>query len=468
MPTSPICATAAAGRLARALEGPRAARAAGPEAFAALERHTPGVAAALDLHARRPLRARRGGRLDQPLGLYRRGRVRDFDPGRRSRADRRLAVRRAGSKPSVSARAIRCGSKPGCRSTATISTADRSGRGGAGLGHRQAPPRAKAASPGDAHRRHARRGTRAGASAWRSMAACPRARARGRRRRGTRSAGSPRAAFRPPSAIRSPWPMSPPPTPRPARRCPSKSARQARRRRSCRCRSSPIAITAKEPANDPLFHRRARMDRSRRRHRHRRHHRSCAVPARRHRVRRGARGRHALAKGKEAAVVESVKAASDVYSPISGTVTEGNAAIEDDPALVNSDAEGAGWFFKLTIWPTRANSTGLMDEGRLPRIRCLAGLIEERTDALSPPDRCRPLGDARRDRRAVDRGPVRRRARGGAARRADRGPAQPCQRDGRRAAHDACSRRRTSPPGRRPSSSAAGPIATMCRRASIT
>ena len=56
-----------------------------------------------------------------------------------------------------------------------------------------------------------------------------------------------------------------------------------------------------------------------------------------------------LAKGKEAAVVESVKAASDVYSPISGTVTEGNAAIEADPALVNADAEGAGWFFKLTL-----------------------------------------------------------------------------------------------------------------------
>jgi glycine cleavage system H protein len=45
-----------------------------------------------------------------------------------------------------------------------------------------------------------------------------------------------------------------------------------------------------------------------------------------------------LAKGQEAAVVESVKAASDVYAPIGGTVTEGNGAIEDDPALVNSDA----------------------------------------------------------------------------------------------------------------------------------
>ena len=69
----------------------------------------------------------------------------------------------------------------------------------------------------------------------------------------------------------------------------------------------------------------------------------------------------ALAKGKEAAVVESVKAASDVYAPISGTVAEGNAAIEDDPALVNADAEGAGWFFKLTIADT-GELEGLMDE----------------------------------------------------------------------------------------------------------
>ena len=68
-----------------------------------------------------------------------------------------------------------------------------------------------------------------------------------------------------------------------------------------------------------------------------------------------------LAKGREAAVVESVKAASDIYSPVGGTVTEGNAAIEDDPALVNSDAEGAGWFFKLTIADT-AELEGLMDE----------------------------------------------------------------------------------------------------------
>jgi glycine cleavage system H protein len=56
-----------------------------------------------------------------------------------------------------------------------------------------------------------------------------------------------------------------------------------------------------------------------------------------------------LQKGKEAAVVESVKAASDVYAPVSGEVLEGNQALVDDPALVNSAAEGEGWFFKLRL-----------------------------------------------------------------------------------------------------------------------
>ncbi|SFP93474.1 glycine cleavage system H protein [Sphingomonas rubra] len=56
-----------------------------------------------------------------------------------------------------------------------------------------------------------------------------------------------------------------------------------------------------------------------------------------------------LAKGDEAAVVESVKAASDVYSPVSGTVLEGNSALADSPDLVNSDAEGEGWFFRITL-----------------------------------------------------------------------------------------------------------------------
>ena len=57
----------------------------------------------------------------------------------------------------------------------------------------------------------------------------------------------------------------------------------------------------------------------------------------------------ALAKGGEAAVVESVKAASDVYTPASGEVVEGNAALVDDPSLVNTAPEGEGWFFTLRL-----------------------------------------------------------------------------------------------------------------------
>jgi glycine cleavage system H protein len=68
-----------------------------------------------------------------------------------------------------------------------------------------------------------------------------------------------------------------------------------------------------------------------------------------------------LAKGEEAAVVESVKAASDVYSPIGGEVTEGNAAVADDPALINRDPEGEGWFFKLKL-DDAGEVDGLMDE----------------------------------------------------------------------------------------------------------
>lgn len=67
-----------------------------------------------------------------------------------------------------------------------------------------------------------------------------------------------------------------------------------------------------------------------------------------------------VTKGKEAAVVESVKAASDVYSPVSGTVIESNAALADDPALVNSAPEAEGWFFKLTL-SDPSELDGLMD-----------------------------------------------------------------------------------------------------------
>jgi glycine cleavage system H protein len=68
-----------------------------------------------------------------------------------------------------------------------------------------------------------------------------------------------------------------------------------------------------------------------------------------------------LKKAEAAAVVESVKAASDVYAPISGEVTEVNEALANEPALVNSDAAGKAWFFKLRI-ADRNELTGLMDE----------------------------------------------------------------------------------------------------------
>ena len=70
----------------------------------------------------------------------------------------------------------------------------------------------------------------------------------------------------------------------------------------------------------------------------------------------------ALNKGDEAAVVESVKAASDVYSPVAGEVIEGNPALADDPALINRDPEGEGWFFKLKM-ADASELDGLMDEG---------------------------------------------------------------------------------------------------------
>ena len=56
-----------------------------------------------------------------------------------------------------------------------------------------------------------------------------------------------------------------------------------------------------------------------------------------------------LAKGGDAAVVESVKAASEIYAPVSGEVVEVNGALADEPGAVNSDPEGEGWFLKLKI-----------------------------------------------------------------------------------------------------------------------
>ena len=59
-----------------------------------------------------------------------------------------------------------------------------------------------------------------------------------------------------------------------------------------------------------------------------------------------------VTKGGDAAVVESVKAASDVYAPVTGEVVEGNDALTDDPSLVNTAPEGDGWFFRLRLADT--------------------------------------------------------------------------------------------------------------------
>jgi glycine cleavage system H protein len=67
-----------------------------------------------------------------------------------------------------------------------------------------------------------------------------------------------------------------------------------------------------------------------------------------------------VTKGGDAAVVESVKAASDVYAPVSGEVTEANQALTADPSLVNTDPEGEGWFFRLSL-SNPSELDGLMD-----------------------------------------------------------------------------------------------------------
>jgi glycine cleavage system H protein len=69
-----------------------------------------------------------------------------------------------------------------------------------------------------------------------------------------------------------------------------------------------------------------------------------------------------VSRGGSLAVVESVKAASDVYAPVSGEVVEKNSAVEDDPGLVNRSAEGEGWFCKLRI-SDQGELTKLMDAG---------------------------------------------------------------------------------------------------------
>ena len=72
-------------------------------------------------------------------------------------------------------------------------------------------------------------------------------------------------------------------------------------------------------------------------------------------------------QGKEAAVVESVKAASEVYAPVSGEVTEVNQALATDPAMVNADPMGDGWFLKLRLDDPK-ELEGLMDEAAYQRL----------------------------------------------------------------------------------------------------
>ena len=68
-----------------------------------------------------------------------------------------------------------------------------------------------------------------------------------------------------------------------------------------------------------------------------------------------------VAKGDDAAVVESVKAASDVYAPVTGEVVEGNAALDENPALVNEAPDAEGWFFKMKLADPNETSD-LMDQ----------------------------------------------------------------------------------------------------------
>lgn len=68
-----------------------------------------------------------------------------------------------------------------------------------------------------------------------------------------------------------------------------------------------------------------------------------------------------FAKGDEVAVVESVKAASEIYTPVAGTVTEINEALDGEPGLVNADPQGAGWLFKMTV-NDASELDDLMDE----------------------------------------------------------------------------------------------------------
>jgi glycine cleavage system H protein len=69
----------------------------------------------------------------------------------------------------------------------------------------------------------------------------------------------------------------------------------------------------------------------------------------------------AVAEGETCAVVESVKAAADVFAPLAGKIVEINETVVEDPSIVNSDAEGEGWFFRIELDDTDSFET-LMDQ----------------------------------------------------------------------------------------------------------
>ena len=72
-------------------------------------------------------------------------------------------------------------------------------------------------------------------------------------------------------------------------------------------------------------------------------------------------------KGSDAAVVESVKAASEVYAPISGEIVEVNSKLADNPAMVNEDAEGSAWFMKIKI-ADASQLEGMMDKAAYDKL----------------------------------------------------------------------------------------------------
>ena len=116
-----------------------------------------------------------------------------------------------------------------------------------------------------------------------------------------------------------------------------------------------------------------------------------------------------VAKGKEIAVIESVKAASEVYSPVGGEVVEVNSQLGETPALVNDDPLGRGWLVKVRI-SDPGECASLMDERRLFELSEDALSAKEKNDALPSAVRSRQKRDARDDRRSRHRSALCRRA----------------------------------------------------------